>query len=228
MFQLEKWKIYQGFYEAEGYRLPQPVDSGIKYPAGTLIYEKPSEQVEFEKWVRKVTDRTGNFRINKEEGIDRPIKVVDSIIRIRPDVEKGEGYIVSKQTWTGLDVNLDELSHAVENPECYHKPVFIHRHRPARGDEEAERLPTGTRTPQIVFTKPYNEDGKKYMDELMQFASPRVVFSASIMGPTGRNFEVLQYEDLRNKKFEELTNPRYIAEVQTTTVKKRATPDIVV
>lgn len=226
VFVLDKWKRYQEFFEVAGYRPPQPIDSGIRYPPGTLVYEKPTEQVEFEKWVRKVSDRTGNFRVNKEDGLDRPLKIVDSIIRIRKEHDKSEGYVISKQTWIGLDVNLNEIPHAIESMECYHKPVFVYRHRPARGDEESERLPTGTKTPEIVFTKPYIPDGKEYMDELMKIASPGVVFSASQMGPTGRSFEVNSYEDLRNKKFDELVNPRYSSESQTT-LKKKITPEIV-
>ncbi len=228
------WKKTQEFYKMAG--IPDisnkdAYDSFIR--AGGIVYEKPREQVEFERWVRKVTDRTGNFRVNKEDNIDRPVKIVDNIIRIREDIDRSEGYIISKQTWIGLTAVMDEFQHTIDSPESYWKPTFRYKHRETDEGNDIENIPVGKGPDKLVFTQSYEKGGREYMDQLMAIASPRVDFSICTVGRQTRVIPVRTFEDLRNKRFAELIHPKYWTEYDadlgpnTPMVKKKIASEVV-
>jgi hypothetical protein len=101
-------------------------------------YEKSGEQVSEEKWFAQVKNpNTGEFfqledlravgavpgDFRKDEKPKKyPVKKIDEIIRIKK--VDGTEWLISRQTWIGLDRLGNDMTKCFVDPELYDKPVF--------------------------------------------------------------------------------------------------------
>jgi len=110
----------------------------------SLKYEKSGEQLSEEKWIAQVKKpNTGeffqledlravgavpaDFRID-EKPKKYPVKKIDEIIRIKK--ADGTEWLISRQTWTGLDRLGNDMTKCFVDPELYDKPVFNYQSKP--------------------------------------------------------------------------------------------------
>jgi hypothetical protein len=109
-----------------------------------LKYEKSGEQLSEEKWFAQVKySNTGEFfqledlravgalpaDFRKDEKPKKyPLKKIDEIIRIKK--ADGSEWLVSRQTWIGLDRLGNDMTKCFVDPELYDKPVFNYQSKP--------------------------------------------------------------------------------------------------
>jgi hypothetical protein len=100
----------------------------------SLKYEKSGEQLSEEKWFVQVKNpNTGEFFQLEDFRIDEkpkkyPVKKIDEIIRIKK--VDGTEWLVSRQTWIGLDRLGNDMTKCFVDPELYDKPVFNYQSKP--------------------------------------------------------------------------------------------------
>ena len=109
-----------------------------------LKYEKSGEQLSEEKWFAQVknpnTDEffqledlravgavPADFR-KDEKPKKYPVKKIDEIIRIKK--ADGTEWLISRQTWVGLDRLGNDMTKCFVDPELYDKPVFNYQSKP--------------------------------------------------------------------------------------------------
>ena len=110
----------------------------------SLKYEKSGEQLSEEKLFAQVKNpNSGEFfqledlravgAVPGDFGIDEkpkkyPVKKIDEIIRIKK--ADGTEWLISRQTWVGLDRLGNDMTKCFVDPELYDKPVFNYQSKP--------------------------------------------------------------------------------------------------
>jgi hypothetical protein len=109
-----------------------------------LKYEKSGEQLSEERWFAQVKNPNsgeffqledlravgavpGDFR-KDEKPKKYPVKKIDEIFRIKK--ADGSKWLVSRQTWIGLDRLGNDMTKCFVDPEPYDKPVFNYQSKP--------------------------------------------------------------------------------------------------
>ena len=115
------------------YQKTQDLFNSEPNKAPGLKYEKSGEQLSEEKWLAQVKNPNtgeffqledlravgavpGDFRID-EKPKKYPVKKIDEIIRIKK--VDGTEWLVSRQTWTGLDRLGNDMTKCFVDPELY-------------------------------------------------------------------------------------------------------------
>jgi len=196
-----------------------------------LKSEKPEEQISEEKWIAQVKKpNTGeffqledlravgavpaDFRID-EKPKKYPVKKIDEIIRIKK--ADGTEWLISRQTWTGLDRLGNDMTKCFVDPELYDKPVFNYQSKPVNPKDvfsKTERKAvsvTYVKEPTVPFTP-------KNLEQLYSTCSnPADRKSISLVMKNEETDEsprsISNHEDFKNRPFDELwewaTTPRF-------------------
>lgn len=185
-----------------------------------LVYNKSAEELKEEKWYEQVKNpRTEDYfqwSDLKQVGIDPPdelaakrrypIKTVNTIFRVHTVDDKE--FLMSRQTWTGLDRNGNEVSKSMDDMETWLKPILRYESRPVDPRDrfsKIERKVAGMDSQVKVFEKAFNA---KALDELYSLRSPTC--SLTIMNvdqrgeKVGSPYSIPKFEDFRNRPFDEL------------------------
>ncbi len=187
-----------------------------------LKWNKPAGQLKEERWLEAVKNpQTGEFfqwsDLKLVVGIDPPdelaakrkypVKTVNSIIRVQTMVDNKE-WIMSRQTWTGLDRNGNEVSKSFDDMETTRKPILKYESRPVDLKDrfsKIERKVTGISSEKREFDKPFTA---KAFDELYAMRGPMcslIIMRVDQNGEKmGNPYAMPKYEDFRIRPFDEL------------------------
>jgi hypothetical protein len=188
-----------------------------------LKWDKPPGRLKEEKWFDSVKNpQTGDFfqwsDLKLIAGIDPPdelaakrkypIKTVNCIIRVQTTADNNKEWIMSRQTWTGLDRNGNEVSKSWDDLETWRKPVLKYESRPVNPKDrfsKIERKITGVSSEVRMFDKPFTA---KAFDELYAMRGPMcglIIMRVDQNGEKiGNPYSMTKYEDFRSRPFDEL------------------------
>jgi hypothetical protein len=190
--------------------------------APSLKYEKSGEQLSEEKWFAQVKNPNNgeffqledlravgavptDFR-KDEKPMKYPVKKIDEIIRIKK--ADGTEWLVSRQTWIGLDRLGNDMTKCFVDPELYDKPVFNYQSKPENPKDvfsKTERKAvsvTYVKEPTVPFTQ-------KNLEQLYSTCSnPADRKSISLVikneGTDQSPRSITNPEDFKNRPFDEL------------------------
>jgi hypothetical protein len=192
-------------------------------------YQKPVEQQGHELWYQKVTNPdTGTFyKISDlqigtrkiKEDKPYPIKHANQIIRIQTADNKE--WLASRQQWTAVDSQGNEITKSFNDPEVWDKPVFNYGMKPVdkkKPDGPKEHAAIELKGYKKQYDLPFNKQNLKKLYDMRPAESPKSV-SLSILRKgydditIEHPFQIVSYEDFANKPFDELwdymSTPKY-------------------
>lgn len=196
-----------------------------------LKYEKSGEQLSEEKWFQQVKNpNTGEFfqledlravgavpaDFRKDEKPKKyPVKKIDEIIRIKK--ADGSEWLVSRQTWIGLDRLGNDMTKCFVDPELYDKPVFNYQSKPVNPKDvfsKTERKAvsvTYIKEPTVPFTPKNLEQLYSTCSNHTDRKSISLVIKNEETDQSPRS--VTNHEEFKNRQFDELwewaTTPRF-------------------
>ena len=146
------WKKTQEFYKTENYQ-----------------YNKPQDQIDFERWEQKVM-RRGEYLSKAGDPTQYPIKRLVQAKRLRN--QDNAEFLKGFWEYTGVDGLGNRVTTTVQDPEVYIKPEFIRELRAVKTKENPNPNPNDpqptiveVRLSERVYTIPYTPENVDAMFE---------------------------------------------------------------
>ena len=185
------WKKTEEFYKTENYQ-----------------YNKPADQIDFERWEQKVM-RRGNYLDKAGDPTQYPIKRLVQAKRLRN--QDNAEFLKGFWEYTGVDGLGNRVTTTVQDPEVYIKPEFIRELRAVKTKENPNPNPNDpqptiveVRLNERVYMLPYTPENVDAMFEGQQKNRVSMsIFEETEMGAILPR-QVTSFEDFRNKSFDEL------------------------
>ena len=199
------------------------------YKRENYAYPIPIEQKGYEMWLQKVTnpntvtfykisDLPIEWRKNKEDK-PYPIKHANQIIGIK--TADGREWLKSKQQWTAIDGQGNEIMKSFADQEIWDKPIFQYGMKP-----KDPKNPNGPKEHGVIgvisyskqYDMPFNQQNLK---ALYKMRPPEEAASVSLViqklgydkNPIDHPYQIQKYEDFANRPFDELfdymSTPKY-------------------
>lgn len=135
-----------------------------------------------------------------------PIKAVNSIYRAQS--LDGKEFLMTRQTWTGLDMNGNEIQKSFDDMETWLRPFIRYESRPVDPRNrwsKLERKVTGVSSEVKTYDKAF---GPQALDELYTLRSSSCQLIILKVDEAGRKlgnpYIIKKYEDFRNRAFDDL------------------------
>lgn len=165
-------------------------------------YQKLSDQIEWEKWLKRVKDTAGGWNQNPHDR-DTVYPLIKYNCFIRVMGRDGKEYLLTRSMHTGVNAYGDEQTHSIVDPEKYIETKWNQRRIQDPNDRtNIITEAAGVNSQKEIYTLPFSTEE---IDKL--YAQPDEQGIQLVVKDTRRDQpprEVLTIEDFKFKPFNEL------------------------
>jgi len=201
----------------------------------TWPYTKSVEEIVYEGWVERVTNKKNQFNPQKDED-NRALpdtgayRTIRSIIRIkRPDDSE---YLLTKSDLHGYDSLGDEVRLFVStNCDKWNKQSFVYKTEWNDRSKQLEKQLQGTGAQETIYEIPFSKEAVKELwemresDQTIQFLVKEEDTGKATQVRDLSNSATKSYELFRDNSFEDLFKGNYIPEAIRVQLRQNAVAD---